>query len=729
MQEEIKEKILLYLQKVNKKQDFLTLKKKLGISKEDEVRYLEELLKELEISGDIYLDEKGFYQLFNVNALERVQGELYISRKGNGYVTVKDKDGKEFNYMIYRENLNGAISGDIVVLNDFNHKKYDYINAKVEKIVKRNHNKIVFEYFGNGVFLPYNQKTKLTFALDKKECENYVVGDRVLALVEEENLGKIMDTPVFNGQIITLIGHKDDPKIDIETIAYDYGFSTKFSEEALSELDNIPFSVSEKEKQGRRDLTDKLIFTIDGADTKDIDDAISIEKDGENYILGVHIADVSHYVKPKTALFKEAKMRATSAYLIDSVIPMLPHKLSNGICSLNPEETRLAVSCAMKIDKDGKLIDYDIFKSVIKSKKQMTYENVNKILKQDVVPEGYEEYVPALKMMAELSEKILEKAKIKRGSIDFDGKELKIKTDKFGKPIKLMKRTQDSAEKIIENFMLMANETIATHFSYMSVPFVYRIHESPDLEKFTEIMEFIKSQDLYDVKKINRLLEKANNNNLHSYDIAKLLRDLKDMPYYMVVSDMILRSMSRARYTKENAGHYGLALENYTHFTSPIRRFPDLMVHTLINEYETFSRLEEIEQKLEPLCEHASYMERQADDAEKAANELKMAEYMENHIGEIYEGMVVNCTRYGLVVILDNLVKGRANFEDIVDGDYYFGENSHQLIDRNNQHNKYKIGDKVFVKVKAVSVPYRTIDFMVNKENKFSRPKIKKYHK
>ncbi len=723
--EQLENKILEYL---NKKMDVFMLRKKLGLKGEDEIYFLNDVLKSLEEKGTIYRDEKGFYQIFDIDVLKKIQGELYVSRKGNGYVTIKDKNDNEFNYMIYRENLNGALSGDIVVLNDFRSMERGYILSKVEKIVKRNHNKVVFEYFGNGVFMPYNQKTKLTFLVDKKECENYVVGDRVLASIDENVVGKIMDTPIFNGKILFLIGHKDDPKIDIETIAYDYGFSTKFTNESLKELENIPVNVSDEEKIGRKDLTDKLIFTIDGADTKDIDDAISIEYDGENYILGVHIANVSHYVKPKTALFNEAKMRGTSAYLIDSVIPMLPHKLSNGICSLNPGVERLAISCIMKINKEGKVIDYDIFKSVIKSKKQMTYDDVNSILKKDVIPNGYEEFVAVLRMMEDVSKLILEKAKEKRGSIDFDGKEIKIKTDKYGQPISLTKRHQDSAEKIIENFMLMANETIATHYSYMQVPFVYRIHENPDLEKFTETMEFLKTQDFYNDKKINRLLEKVSNKQLHSYDIANLLRDIKGESYYMVVSDMILRSMSKARYTKKNEGHYGLALANYTHFTSPIRRFPDLMVHTLIDEYETYENILEIDEKLGAICEHASYMERKADDAERAANELKMAEYMNGHVGEIYEGIIVSCNRFGLVIMLDNLVKGRANFEDIIDGKYYFKEQSHQLVS-DDHRKKYKIGDKVFVKIKDVSVAYRTIDFQVNRENKFEKPKVKKYHK
>ena len=602
--------------------------------------------------------------------------------------------------------------------------KSDYILAKVEKIIKRNHDTVVFEYQGNGQFTPYNQKSNLSI-VTQDDIRHLVVGDRLLVKINSENIGD-RKNPIFKGQILHLIGHKDDPKIDIETIAYDYGFVTSFSDDVLKELEQIPAEIAEADYDGRQDLRDELIFTIDGDDTKDIDDAISVTKTGDYYLLKVSIADVAHYVKPGSALFEAAKERGTSAYLIDSVLPMLPHQLSNGICSLNQNVDRLALTCEMKIDKNGNIVDYQIYKSIINSKKQMTYSNVNKILEEDIIPDDYIMFVDNLKLMKELSS-ILNAKKKERGGIDFASSESKIITDEHGQVVKIEARSQKTAEKIIENFMLSANETIATHFSYMGVPFIYRIHEMPNIQNFTEALEFLKSQELLDVKQIDRLLAKANNNELHSYDVAAILRKLESEKGYVAFSNMLLRSMSKAVYSPHNEGHFALSLNNYTHFTSPIRRFPDLMVHTLIGEYETFENIDLLEKVLPEICMHATFMERMADEAEKAADELKMAEYMQEHIGEVFEGTVISCTPYGLVVLLDNYIKGRVNFEDILDGKYYYGKESHQLINASDHHKNYKIGDRIFIKVKEVSIPYRTVNFKSSKENIFDcKRKVKR---
>ncbi len=722
----LQDKILEYLNKNSKKIDFWTLKKKLKINGEKEENLLRNALQALEEQGRVYLDKNECYCIFDIDKLDKIQGKLFISRKGYGYVNTYDEKQGKFSYLIHPENLNGALSDDIVIISDFTKMKSNYILAKVEKIVKRNHDTVVFEYQGNGLFTPYNQKSNLTFTT-QDDTSRLVFGDRILVKVNKDNLGD-SKTPIFKGEILYLIGHKDDPKIDIETIAYDYGFVTNFSDEVLKELEQIPTEVKEEDLEDRRDLREELIFTIDGDDTKDIDDAISLNKESDYYILKVSIADVAHYVKPGSALFEAAKERGTSAYLADSVLPMLPHQLSNGICSLNPGVDRLAITCEMKIDGEGKVVSYDYYKSVINSKKQMTYNAVNSILEEGIIPEDYEEFTDSLQLMEELS-RLLEKQKKERGSIDFASSETKMTIDDNGKPIKVEARKQRTAEKIIENFMLEANETIATNFFYMNVPFVYRIHEMPNVERLTEALEFLKSSGLIDDKKINRLLAKVNNNELHSYDIADILRRLEKQKGYIAFSNMLLRSMSKAIYAPHNEGHYGLALENYTHFTSPIRRFPDLMVHTLIREYETFENIDYIEKVLPGLCEHASFMERMADDAEKAADELKMAEYMQDHIGETFEGTVIACTRYGLVVLLDNYIKGRVDFEDILDGKYYYGTESHELVNVNDHHKNYKIGDRILVKVKEVSVPYRTVNFKSSKENIFDcKSKVKRKH-
>ena len=708
----LQDKILEYLKKGSKKIDIWGLKKKLDINGEEELKLLQNCLDKLEENGQIYINENECYDIFDSKKLGKVQGKLTISRRGNGYVEVCHDD-KKYTYIVPRERLNGALSGDVVILTDFQTGDYGDILARVERIVKRNHIKVVFEYQGDGIFLPYNQKTRLTFASENK---HFVEGDLVLVEVDKNKLGQIYDTPVFNGKIIKNLGHKDDPKKDIEVIAYDYGFYLEFSSEALKELEKIPNEVLAEEKNGRVDLTNETIFTIDGADTKDIDDAISIKKDGDNFIASIHIADVSHYIKPDMALFDEALTRGTSAYLADAVLPMLPHRLSNGICSLNPGVDRLAKTVEIKFDKTGKIIDYKIFRSVINSKKKMTYEAVNEYLISQNIPEGYEAFTKDLKVLDELS-KILSKNKKKRGYIDFASAEVKIKTDKNGWPIALEERSQRAAEKIIENLMVAANEVIASNYYYMSLPFVYRIHDTPNVDKITEVLEFLVSLNLIDEKYQLRLLERIYNGELHSYDIDKLLNKLKGTNYYNIVSNMLVRCMSKAIYSPNNEGHYALALDNYTHFTSPIRRMPDLIVHTLMDAYDkgNYENIDTYERELPSMCQHVSYMERQADEAEKAVSELKMAEYMSDHLGEVFAATIYSCNQYGVNVVLDNLVKGKVDFQDILDGDYYYGDKSHELISKNGKES-YKIGDRIFVKVKDVSIPHRTVNFYASKE-------------
>ena len=721
----LKDKILEYFCKNNKKIDFWTLKKKLKINGEDEENLLKNVLYALEVEGKLYLDDNNYYHLFDIDKLNKIQGKLFISRKGCGYVNIENDKG-QFNYLIHSEDLNGALSSDIVVLSDFKKLKSNYILAKIEKIVQRCHDKVILEYQDNGVFTPYNQKSKFTFITDDN-LKGVVPGMRFLGQIDENNLGSNAE-PIFKGHLLHLIGHKDDPKIDIKTIAYDYGFVIDFPPKVLEELRDIPDTVMEDEIKERRDLRDELIFTIDGDDTKDIDDAISLTKENDFYILKVSIADVAYYVQPGSALFSAAQERGTSAYLADAVLPMLPHELSNGICSLNPNVDRLAVTCEMKIDKNGQVIDYDIYESVINSKKQMTYQKVNSILEDGLVFDDYKPFMQNLKLMQELSA-ILDKKRKSRGNIDFASLDTKIKTDEIGNPLSIEARQQKTAEKIIENFMLMANETVATNFSYIGMPFVYRIHALPNADKFKEALEFLTTLNLIDEKLKTRLIAKLNDGQLYAYDVANLLSKLENEPSYIAISGMILKSMSKAIYSVNNEGHYALALANYTHFTSPIRRFPDLMVHTLIKKAQTFEDIDKLEEVLPSMCEHSSFMERQADKAEKVANELKMAQYMQKHLGEVFEGTVIACTRYGMTVLLDNSIKGRVDFEDILDGKYYYGNESHQLINASDHRKNYKVGDRIFVWVKEVSIPYCTINFKASKENILdSKPKVKRKH-
>ena len=473
------------------------------------------------------------------------------------------------------------------------------------------------------------------------------------------------------------------------------------------ELNNIPEEVLESELTGRTDLTSKMIFTIDGADTKDIDDAISLEIKDNIYTLGVHIADVSHYVLENTALGDEAYSRGTSSYLADTVIPMLPHKLSNGICSLNEGVIRLTMSCVMDINQNGDIINYDIFPSFIKSRKKMTYDNVNEILENNKIPKGYEEYAETLKKMHELAT-ILRKKKVSRGYIEFDIPEAKIIQDENGKAIDIKKRVQRSGEALIEDFMIAANETVATHISNMELPFIYRVHDLPNNDKIEDFLNLVKALG-YNIK--------TNVKEITPKTMQKLLEKLKDKKEFYILSTLLLRSMKKAVYSKTNIGHFGLASKNYTHFTSPIRRFPDLTVHRLLKKYliekdYSISTINYLENSLVEIADHSSERELASTNAERDVNDMKMAEYMESHIGEEYDGIISSVTSFGFFVELPNLVEGLVHISTIK-GDYY--EYVPELLSLIGKSTKktYRIGDKIKVKVINASKETAQIDFEI----------------
>ena len=506
----------------------------------------------------------------------------------------------------------------------------------------------------------------------------------------------------YLGKVIKIIGHKNDPGVDIISIALRHGIEIDFSDDVLRELESIPSVVSEEEKKGRTDLTSEMIFTIDGDDTKDIDDAISIKKNNDNYVLGVHIADVSHYVKMGSALYNAAFTRGTSSYLADTVIPMIPHKLSNGICSLNPEVERLSISCVMTINPKGRIIDYDIFPSVIKSRKQMTYKNVNKILEEDIIPEGYEEYVDTLKLMAELA-KILRAEKTARGYIDFGIDEAKIVQDENGKAIDVVKRERGIGENLIEDFMIAANETVATHVSNMDLPFIYRVHDVPNSEKIEDFKNLVKQMGY----KINTNLSK-----ITPLTMQSILNELRDKKEFSILSDVLLRSMKKAIYSTNNIGHFGLASANYTHFTSPIRRFPDLTVHRLLRTYLFENRIdmETINYNSKYLIDvatNSSETEVAATEAERDVLDMKMAEYMEDHIGEEYDGIISGVTNFGMFVKLDNLVEGLVHISTL--DDYY--EYIPEILSLVSENKRYRLGDSVRIVVAGASKDSSTIDF------------------
>ena len=672
---------------------------------DEEVPYLPEVLSKLIKDLKIRYTNKGKYAKFDDKS-QKI-GVFAANRKGFGFVII---DGEDKDYHILSENVNGAIDGDEVVIKVLDESRHE---ASVLRVNKRNlNNLLVGEFYkkGDKNFLKLDDdKLNIIVEILDEDAKGAVSGHKVVVKIDN----KVNNSNYYQGKIIRILGHKDDPGVDILSIAARYQISDIFPDEVISELKNIPDEVKIEELKGRKDLTDEVIFTIDGDDTKDIDDAISIKKlDNGNYLLGVHIADVSHYVKEGTALGDEAYLRGTSSYLADTVIPMLPHQLSNGICSLNPNVIRLTLSCVMEIDDKGKLVSSDIFESYIKSKKQMTYKNVNRILNENVIPSGYEEFVSDLKLMEELS-KIIRKSKIEKGYLDFDIPEPKIITDENGKAIDIQKRIQDTGENLIEDFMIMANETVATTIAYMDLPFIYRVHGLPDEEKISNFLKFVNILGY----KVN-----ANLKNITPKTIQNILKQLKDKKEYNILSSMLLRSMQKAVYDNVNIGHFGLASKFYTHFTSPIRRFPDLTVHRLLRTYLFNHNIDNevvdyYNSTLPEVAKHSSEREMAATQCERDVDDMKMAEYMESHIGEVYKGVISTVTNYGIYVELPNLVEGMIKIDQLDDDYYFYDESTFSLVGKRSKK-RYMLGEKLEIVVDSVIKDKGLINFRLNKGEK-----------
>lgn len=688
---------------------------KLNLNTAGELKKLLDDLRILEEGYTVYRSNKDKYMLFENSHL--LKGRLSVNKKGFGFVIV---DGRDEDIYIDAKNMNGALNNDLVVVEELKGQNGKKTEGRVVKVLKKENNLIVGEYKiidGNPHFIPDDKKLRMEIILDNKDLDDLVDGHKIQVSIVKE-MGKYK----YLGEVVKIIGHKNDPGVDILSIIYDHGINDVFTDEVMEEVNALPSEVLDSDRKGRKDLTDMTIFTIDGDDTKDIDDAVSISKKGENYILGVHIADVSYYVKEGTALYKEAYSRGTSVYLVDRVVPMLPHKLSNGICSLNPNVDRLAISCIMEITPNGKIVSHDIFESIIRSRIQMTYKKVNKILNDEETPEGYEPFKDDLKLMWELA-KILRKEKLARGYLDFDVDEPKILVDENCKPYDVVLRERGKGENMIEDFMIAANETVAEHVFYMGLPFVYRVHEVPDNEKVEEFLNSISMLGYHIVGDRNFVYPKS---------MKKILDQLRDKEGFEILSTLLLRCMKKAVYKPENLGHYGLASKCYTHFTSPIRRFPDTTVHNLLRKYifnepndKELNRLIEYwEENLPALCDHASEKERDSIDCERDVESMKMAEYMESHIGEEYDGTISSVMNFGLFVQLDNMIEGLVHISEIK-GDYYtFDETTHTL--RGEKKGKmYKLGQKVRVVVTNASKENSTIDFNLVEGNKNGNNKQK----
>lgn len=645
----------------------------------------------------------------------KVTGTFRSNDRGFGFVKY---DPDQPDLFIPPGKTGPAMNDDIVevtILKQVNPETGKGSEARVDRVVERSASQLVGEFF--------------VYDKDQREAEGYLgyvmpQGDyspETKVYVLEEGIHpvdhsivviKIKDYPTdqsphkLTGYVAKEIGHRDAPGVDILAILYQFNIPHEFPENVLAEAEAIPMEVLPEELNGRRDLRDQLIMTIDGADAKDIDDAIAIERVGANqYKLWVHIADVAHYVREGSAIDREAFARGTSVYLTDRVVPMLPQRLSNGICSLLPDEDRLAVTCEMIIDSKGTVQEHDIYLSVINSKHRMTYTDVNAILNGDEgLRQEYHEIVPELETMAELHE-ILEQMRHRRGALNFDSPEAEFVVDKDGHPLDIIVRERFTGERLIESFMLVANETIARHYTGKDLPFLYRVHEQPDADRMQNFAEFVTAFGL---------VLRGNVESIQPKQLQEALAQIEDTPYSQVVSMMMLRSMQQARYSEEPFGHYGLAATDYTHFTAPIRRYPDLTVHRLIHDYlkgrPTAKVINRWEQLMPDIAEQSSKMERRSVDAERETDALKKAEYMQDKIGQQFEGIISSVTSFGMFVQLDNTVEGLITIQELP-GDYYRYDSRNLVLigDRTNQI--FRIGQRVLIEVEKVSIEEREIDF------------------
>jgi len=684
----------------------MELNDKLSLTTIEEYQRLQSTLDELVSDGILYYsDKKKKYLLLENSHL--VKGRLILNEKGFGFIEIS-KEVKDV--YVNEKNINGALDDDLVLFEYLNKDK-ERPEGKIIKVIKRNYDPLVGEVIlidGEYFVDP-----------DKKGGNIYIPKDKLGGAVEGH---KVVVKPLKEGkrvgEITKIIGHKNDVGVDILSFVYEYNFRPDFPLEVIEEITTIPQFLEEEEitkelNSGRRDLRDKEIFTIDGSDTKDIDDAISLSKDEEgNYQLGVHIADVSYYVKEGTLLDEEAYFRGTSVYLVDRVLPMLPHKLSNGICSLNEDEDRFAMSCEMTINQNGEVTKYDIFPSIIRSRKKMTYEDVNKLLEENTTPEGYEDYKNTLLLMNELS-KILRKKMVRRGYIEFESNEAKIKVDEECHPTHIEARVQRSGEELIENFMIAANETVASSIYYKSLPGIYRIHDKPDEKRLQEFLKFLSLRG-YIVTGKSKITNPK--------DLQHILSQLEEVKEVRILHDMAIRSQAKAVYSDINIGHFGLGSKCYSHFTSPIRRYPDLILHRLIRDYNYNYSDKIISERMNTLpiqSEHCSIREQQAQNCERDVDKMKKAEYMMDHIGEVYKGIISGVHEFGIFVELENTIEGLIKVEAIK-GDYYvYNEDLLALIGKRTSK-KYMFGDEILVKVVGADKDRMTVDFEIynEKENK-----------
>ena len=670
---------------------------------------LQEVLDALVAEGTIGVSKKGKYMKPDNVALI---GVFESTSKGFGFVSV---EGQEKDIFIKASDTKNAFYHDKVkVVVTLPQKGDRRAEGKIIEIVDHEVKTLVGTYQKNknfGFVVPDNQKISCDIFVSKEHEQGAVTGSKVVVKITD--YGTHTKNP--EGRITEVIGHIDDPGTDIMSIVKAYDLPEEFPDGVKKQLKSIPDEVDEKDKAGRTDLRDVVMVTIDGEDSKDLDDAVSLTKDGDMYHLGVHIADVSHYVTENSALDKEALKRGTSVYLVDRVIPMIPHQLSNGICSLNEGCDRLALSCLMDIDSKGAVVGHRICESVINVNRRMTYTSVKKILEDNDVneTEKYRELVPMFKLMEEAAA-LLRKKRFARGSIDFDFPESKIVLDDKGHPIKIEPYDRNVATKLIEDFMLIANETVAEDYFWQEVPFLYRTHENPDPEKILKLSTFINNFG-YSMHVTDEI---------HPKELQKLLEKISGSDEENLISRLTLRSMKKAKYTPECVGHFGLAARYYCHFTSPIRRYPDLQIHRIIKEtlHNKFTtrRFSHYDAILPKVAEQSSKMERRAEEVEREVCKLKKAEYMRRRIGEVHEGIISGVTNWGIYVELPNTIEGMVHVS-ILPGDYYYYDEKTYSMVGERTGRTFKLGEKAKIRVKDVDMMLKNIDFELVEDDDYEQ--------
>lgn len=712
--ETLKEKIIFFIESERKKSFSMEeIAQGLGLQKSEDFKLLVQTIAQMEREQSVVFTKKGKVKLPLKPVL--IEGTFRANERGFGFVTI---DPEEDDIYIPKEATGYAMDGDTVAIDII--KTADTAmdrgaEGKVVEIRKRATTQLA------GEFVAYTEEEisetdlyGVVIRKDKKlnQFKVYAAAEGIrpvdgsIVMVELTHYPEKNYATSLEGIVKQVIGHKNDPGMDILSIVVSNGIPTKFPDDVLAEADQVPDTINEKDLVGRRDLREQLIVTIDGEDAKDLDDAVTVKKLANgNYFLGVHIADVSNYVTEGSQLDREAYERGTSVYLTDRVIPMIPQRLSNGICSLNPHVPRLTMSCEMEIDPNGQVVSHDIFPSVIQTTERMTYTAVNQILEEqdEQVMERYQQLVPMFQEMQELHQ-ILEEMRIRRGAISFEDREAKILVEPDGQPTDILLRSRGVGERLIESFMLAANETVAEHFNKRNFPFIYRIHEQPKEEKMQRFFDFASALGI---------VVRGTKGTITPKDLQKVIENVEDKPESAVINTMLLRSMQQARYSEDNFGHYGLAAEYYTHFTSPIRRYPDLIVHRLIRSYgQDPSEANQTywENELPEIAEHSSKMERRAVEAEREVDAMKKAEYMMDKVGEEFEGIISSVVKFGLFIELPNTIEGLIHINELKQDYFHFIENHLALVGERTGLT-FKIGQKVRVKVIKADPEERAIDF------------------